>query len=215
MLCRRKLSARRRRVRRYICVVLAVILLFLVYFEVAVKVQLTDVIRTELCTAAQQSLNRAVADFLEDHGDVGERLTQLRFGEGGAVAAVTTDPAYINFVKADIGERAQALIDALTRDQGISIPIGSFTGLVFLNSFGPEISLSVESRQTVSCTFMSTFESAGINQTLHHIALNVEVSITVYHPFRIYRPVKITSDYEIAQTVIVGSVPSYGGVVTY
>ena len=215
MLCRRKVKGARRRIRRYICVILVAAVLFTVYFEVAVRVQLTEVIRTRMRTVAQTAVNSAVGDFLSENADIGERLTELCLTDGGAVAAIRTDPSYINYVKQDISLRSQEYIDRISRGEGIKVPLGSFSGLMFLNSVGPEVSMTIESSQTVSCTFVSTFDSAGINQSLHHIRLIVHTDIAVYSPFRIYDTISVTSDYEIAQTVVVGSVPTYGGVVTY
>ena len=215
MLCRKKPSARQRRFRRYIRRIAVLALILLIYFEIAVRVQLGEVICTELRTLAEKAVNAAVSDFLAGNSDIGERLTALHLSDSGSVSAVTTDPAYINYVKATICERAQENIDALARERGIEVPLGSFSGVTLFEHLGPAIRLGIDSRQTVSCTFKSAFESAGVNQTLHHITMHVDVAIAVYNPFRIRRGVQISSDFEIAQTVIVGSVPTYGGVVTY
>lgn len=215
MLCRKKPSALRRRVRRYIGLILAILVIIQIYAEVAVKVQLTDVIAAGMKTAAESAVNTAVEDFLRENPDAGERLIFLHMSESGMVSAITTDPAYINYVKAEISTRAQENIDRLAKKEGLSVPLGSFTGLAFLSAVGPEVHMSVDSRSTVACRFQSSFESAGINQTVHHVALIVNVAATVYNPFRIQKEIAVSSDYEIAQTVIVGSVPSYSGVVTY
>lgn len=215
MLCRRKVKGARRRLRRYICIILIAAILFTVYFEVAVRVQLSEVIRTRMRTVAQTAVNTAVGDFLSENADIGEKLTELCFSDSGAVTAIRTDPSYINYVKQDIARRSQELIDTMSRVDGITVPLGSFSGLVMLSDSGPDITLTVASRQTVSCSFESTFESAGINQTMHHIRLIVDVEAVVYEPFRIYDGIVISSDYEIAQTVLAGSVPTYGGVISY
>lgn len=215
VLCRKKPSALKKRVRRYTGALLAVLVIMQIYVEVAVKVQLTDVIIAGMKTAAETAVNTAVADFLDENGDVGERLADLHLSEGGTVSAITTDPAYINYVKSAIATRAQENIDRLAREEGLGVPIGSFSGLSFLSAVGPEVHMAVESRSTVACRFKSSFESAGINQTVHHIILVVNVAVTVYNPFRIGDQIMISSDYEIAQTVIVGAVPSYSGVVAY
>lgn len=215
MLCRTKPSPLRRRVRRWSMRIAAVILLSVLYFEVAVRVQLSEVIRTGVRALALSCVNTAVSEFLAENPEAGERLTKIIVGENGAVSALTTDSAYINYVKTRIAARAQEEIDARARSRGVSAPLGSFTGLMFLGDLGPEVTLTVGGSSSVWCTFTSTFESAGINQTLHHISLNVQVDTAVSHPFRIRKGVTVTSDYEIAQTVIVGTVPSYGGVVTY
>lgn len=215
MLCRTKPSPIRRRVRRWSMRIVAVILLSVLYFEVAVRVQLSEVIRAGVRALALSCVNTAVSDFLAENPEAGERLTKMIIGENGTVSALTTDSAYINYVKTRIAARAQEEIDACAGSRGVSAPLGSFTGLMFLSDLGPEVTLTVGSRSSVWCTFTSAFESAGINQTLHHISLSVQVDTAVNHPFRIRKGVTVTSDYEIAQTVIVGTVPSYGGVVTY
>lgn len=215
MLCRKKPSAARRCVRRCLLRLLALLLILLVYFEVAVRVRLTEVIRVELSALAQRAVNTAMLEFLEENGDIGERLTALRIGDSGGVTALTADAAYINFVKADLIRRAQEKIDACADDEGVAVPLGSFTGLILLERVGPRVRMGIDCRAAVSCAFESTLETAGVNQTLHHIVMNVSVGIAVYSPFRIQKGVCVTSDYEIAQTVIVGAVPNYSGVVTY
>jgi sporulation protein YunB len=173
------------------------------------------VIITGMKSAAETAVNRAVGDFLSENPDAGQRLAKVITSESGTVSAITTDPAAVNFVKTEVSARAQKIIDQLAREEGLSVPIGSFTGLAFLSAAGPQVRMAVESRSTVSCRFKSSFDSAGINQTVHHVVLVVNVAITVVNPFRIKEAIAIASDYEIAQTVIVGSVPSYSGVITY
>lgn len=214
-MCRRKLSPVRRRIRRICSVALVLAVVSLAYFEWAVRAQLSDVIAAELRSVAADAVDAAVAEYITDHHEIGQKLTDVRVADSGAVTAVTTDPAYINLVKAEIGQAARRQIDSRTRSQGLRVPVGSFTGLVFLSAVGPPVSLSIDSKQTVICRFTSTFTSAGVNQTLHHITLTVDVSIAVYNPYHIRREIGISSDYEIAQTVIVGAVPTYGGVLTY
>lgn len=214
MMCRRKLSPRRRKLRKYIAIILSVCILLLVYYECAVKAQLTDIIVREMQTVSQQAVNTAVDKFLSENFDVGEKLSEISFNSG-SVAAVSTNPSYVNSVKTEIIRLAQQEIDAMTRDEGLSVHLGSFTGLSFLTNIGPTIRFDVESAQTISCEFESSFESAGINQSVHHVTMNVTTELLVYNPYKIRETIRTTSSYEIAQTVIVGSVPSYSGVVTY
>ena len=215
MLSRTKPSAARRRLRRAIALITAVIILTAAYFEAVVRIQLTEVIRTRMRTMALAAADSAVAELIDAHPDIGERLTKLSYASDGRVSALTTDPSYINSVKAETASLTRSGLSERARDGGVSVPLGSFTGLVFLSDFGPDISLRIRCDSSASCSFSSAFESAGINQTVHHISMTVTVRVIVYDPFRIYDGMTVSSDYEIAQTVIVGSVPSYGGMVTY
>lgn len=214
MLCRKKCSPLRRKLRRSIAVLLAASVALITYYEIAVKAQLREVIIRDMQTVSEKAVNLAVQDFLSENFDVGEKLTDVAYSDG-SVAAISTNPSYVNFVKTDITERAQAHIDDIAHHQGVSARLGSFTGLTFLMNVGPEIAFDVGSTQTVSCEFHSTFEGAGLNQTVHHITMTVYVDLLIYNPFRISETVSTESTFEIAQTVIVGAVPSYGGVLSY
>lgn len=213
MLCRKRPTPRRRRARKLIALTVAGIILCLTYFELAVKAQLRDIIIRDMQTLSERAVTMAVDDYLAENPDIGESLCRISFHDG-SVAALSADTAAVNVVKTSVTKRAQAYIDELSHTQGISTRLGSFTGLVSLLNVGPEVRLPVDSTQTVSCEFESTFEGAGLNQTVHHITMTVYVDLLVYNPFRIRQTVSTSSTFEIAQTVIVGSVPSYGGVLS-
>ena len=214
MLCRKKPSPVRRKLRRFITVLLAILILLTIYVELSVKHQLRDVIIRDMQTLSEQAVTMAVDDFLEEHADTGNRMCDITYNNG-SVAAISTNAAFVNAAKTYITEHAQDCIDRLSRKQGISVRLGNFTGLVFLSNFGPEIPFSVDSTQTVSCEFQSSFTSAGVNQTVHHITVTVYVDLLIYGPIRIGETVSTESTFEIAQTVIVGTVPSYSGVISY
>lgn len=209
MLCKPKKRPRYRRIRRCICVILAVIVLLSVYLEFAVKSQLSDVIAAGTKILAQTAVNRTVISYLSKNPDIGERLSVVKYADSGAVTSVTADPTAVNSLKASISDLSQQAIESTSSSEGISLPLGSFSGFVLFANLGPEVRLDVACRSTVTCSLKSTFESAGINQTLHHVILSVDVEIVVYNPFRINAPIHTSADFEIAQTVIVGSVPSY------
>lgn len=209
MLCKQKLSARRQRVRDFSLRLILILILLSVFLEFAVKSQLTDVISMRMKALAQRAVNDAVADYLAENPGIGESLSNVRYAENGAVTSVTSDPAAVNRLKASVSALAQDYIDDLSNEEGLHIPLGSFSGFVPLANLGPEVRLDIGSRQAVVCSLHSSFESGGVNQTLHHIYLTVEVEIVVYNPFRISKTIRTAADFEIAQTVIVGAVPNY------
>lgn len=213
-MCRKKPGPVRRRVRKTIAFLLSLLILFTAYFELVVKAQLRDVIIRGMQTLSEQSVNQAVEEYLSEHADIGEKLCDIVY-DSGCVAAISLNASSVNAVKTAITARAQSIIDDESRTQGVSVKLGNFSGIVFLSNVGPDIHFTVDSTQTVSCEFNSSFESAGINQTIHHITITVTVDLLIYSPFHIGETVTTSSTYEIAQTVIVGTVPSYGGVVTY
>lgn len=213
MVCRKKLSPVRRKIRRYTALFLSLLILLTVYFEIAVKEQLHDIIIRDMQTLSERAVTMAADDLLSEYsGDI--KTCDISY-DNGSVAAITTNAAYINSVKTFITSRAQEYIDDLSREQGVSIRLGNFSGLVLLSDLGPDIRFSVDSSQTVSCEFSSSFEAAGVNQTVHHITITVCAELLIYSPFRIDETVSTESTFEIAQTVIVGAVPSYSRLTAY
>ena len=208
MLCRKKPGPAARRVRKYTAVFLAVFIVFTTYFELAVKAQLKDVLIRDMKTLSEQAVSMAVDDYLAENAGAGDRMCDVVY-DNGSVAAVSLNAAGVNAAKTFVTERAQRYIDELSRTKGASAALGNFSGLVFLSSLGPQISFPVESSQTVSCEFTSSFEGAGVNQTVHHVAITVYVELLIYSPFRVKETVSTESTFEIAQTVIVGAAPSY------
>lgn len=215
MLCKPKPSARRRRIRRVIYITLAGIILLSFYLEFAVKRQLEDAMAAQMKTLAQRAMNSAVTEFIAENPDIGERLTEPHYNDNGMVTSVTSNPTDINYLKATVATMAQDKMEAICANEGVSVALGSFTGFAFFMTLGPYVRLDIGCRQTVTCSLKSTFESAGVNQSLHHVILTVEADIVVYNPFNIRRAIHTSADFEIAQTVIVGSVPHYSGLVTY
>lgn len=214
MRARRKLSKTRRRIRKYIVVTLSLILVLICFFEFSVKRQLTSVLIVEMKKIIETSVAQAVEDFCEANPGIFEGLAKLHFSSSG-VQAISTDSKRVNLIKTRISLLSQEYIDASARENGVSVPLGELTGLVLFYDLGPSLRFSVSSKQAVSCELKSSFESAGINQTVHHMTLCVQTEVSVYNPYRIKEPIESATSYEIAQTVIAGTVPSYSGVVTY
>lgn len=208
MLCKPKKSALYRRVRRIICIFLIVLVLLSAFLEFAVKAQLSDAISAEMKDLAQSAVDSAVVDYLKENPDIGERLTRARYSESGSVTSLTSDPSAVNTLKASISNLSRDYIDRTASEQGLSLPLGSFSGFVFLTNLGPMIDLDIACRSSVVCTLNSAFESGGVNQTLQRVTLTVDIEIVVYNPFRM-SPIHTSTDYEIARTVIVGDVPTY------
>ena len=215
MRCRPKRSPLRRKLRKFTAIFLVLTILSLVYIEIFVKTQLKEIIIREVTTLCEQAVNTAVEEFLEENMDIDSRLTAISSDSNGAVRALTTDALYLNYVKTSVTDSAQEHIDSMSHDRGIGVPLGCFTGFVALSNVGPPVYFEVDSAQTVSCEFESSFASAGLNQTVHHITMTVYVDLFVFSPFKINETVSCSSTYEIAQTVIVGNVPSYSGFVSY
>lgn len=125
--------------------------------------------------------------------------------DSGAIAALGTDMAKMNLLRTEItGEILAALeeVDVST----IQIPLGSLLQSELSWGRGPSVKVRSMSVGVVSAEFESEFHSAGINQTLHRIYLEIQVPITLMLPGG-----GVETDFStrlcVAETVIVGAVP--------
>ena len=78
---------------------------------------------------------------------------------------------------------------------------------------GAELTFRMEPRGKAETRLVSSFKSAGINQTIHSIILEVDVSISPMMP-GFNEVIDTGYDILLSQTIIVGSVPeSYSYIV--
>ena len=107
----------------------------------------------------------------------------------------------------------QTAVDDVMKTHGIDVKLGNFTGLNILSDIGPVIPIDIDATTNIMCDITSTFESSGVNQTLHKITLDMNVDVYVGNPIRI-ESIAFKTSYEIAQTLIVGSTPSAYGTIS-
>lgn len=213
MLYRRKKSLL---LRKRFWILLSVILIF-VYavhcFEQKVSVfgqsylpNFARQITTEaVCGAVEEKLKEL--DF--DYND----LALIKRDEAGNVKSIETNSANINLLKAEITKTAQDEIVKI-KHSAMYVPLGAFTGLTLISNSGPEIKLTFCLTGSFESVVESTFESAGINQTVHHIRLIVTSKI-VTASVDYDREITFDTDFELAQSVIAGQIPTtYGGYYT-
>ena len=111
----------------------------------------------------------------------------------------------INSIARQIANLAQANLDDLGV-QNLDIALGTFTGLALLTGFGPNVSIKIMPIGTANCDFVSTFISAGINQTIHRIYIDVYADINVITT--IADPtICVKAEILVCENVIVGKIP--------
>lgn len=112
----------------------------------------------------------------------------------------------INEITSDVAVSIQIELNKLESDD-IYIRLGSFTGSKFLAGRGPKVNFKISSIGNVDTNLKSEFISAGINQTMHKIYLQVDCNVVIVTPFS-HVEEKITNQILIAEAVILGNVPS-------
>ena len=162
-----------------------------------------------MCT---RSVNLAVTAVVGGGLEYDDLFSVVK-NEDGDIEMVQANSPEINMIAREIANLAQANLDELGLKE-ISIPIGTFTGLALLMGLGPDVTISVMPIGSALCDFVSYFTSAGINQTLHKIYIDVHATINIVTP--IDEPtITVKAEVLVAENLIVGNVPQFyfGGTV--
>lgn len=168
-----------------------------------------EYIRIQAEIISVNSVCEAVNNSLKKFNYKYEDIANVKCSKDGTVQAITTDSVKINELKADIMLSVQQEI-AKIYDVEIDIPLGAFTDITVLSNYGSPINVSFNLTGSFSSEIVSTFESAGINQTIHHIRL-ILTSKIMTTSLDYSGNMTFSTDFEIAQNIIVGVTPQYCG----
>ena len=164
--------------------------------------------RQETTKCVGSAVEKVLKNEVYSYGD----FATVRYRQN-RVSSIETNAAAINSFKTEIVTAAENEIEKI-RNSVMHIPLGAFTGLSLIANYGPKVPLSYCLTGSFSAELVSSFESAGINQTVHHIRLVVTSEI-VTASVDYEDTMTFSTDFEIAQSVLVGSTPTtYGGYFT-
>ncbi len=168
-----------------------------------------EYIRVQAEILSTNSVSEAVTETLNQLSYDYDDIAKISYSDNGSVQAIETDSFKINQIKSSVTKAVQEKI-AKVYDNQIDIPIGAFTNITVLSNAGPCITMNFNLTGSFTSEIVSTFEQAGINQTVHHIRLMLTSKIMTTS-LDYSGNITFTTDFEIAQSVIVGQIPSYYG----
>ena len=190
-------------------ITLAVALLVAASVIALLEAKLRPVVAEIASAQAQNTMTAVVegavtADLAARNVSYADFITIQRDG-GGAITALTTDMARMNLLRAEL---TAAILESIAGVDvsDIEVPLGSLFDLEPLWAKGPSLRARAMTVGTVRTEFDSQFTSAGVNQTLHRIWLEVDVPMTLLLPGGEVETALHTR-LCVAETVIVGKVP--------
>ncbi|MCM1289114.1 MAG: sporulation protein YunB [Corallococcus sp.] len=172
-----------------------------------------EIVEVRVQSEATRAANEAVLSVFAG-GVKYDDMVAVERNSANEIVMLTANQAVVNELARDTSIVTQNKITSLF-GESIDIPFGTLTGIPLLNEVGPNVSISVSPVGAVTCKFVSHFESAGINQTLHRIYLHVESRVDVIVP-TMHKILEINTPILVCETIIVGKIPDtflQGGVV--
>lgn len=176
----------------------------IVYFQRNVTKVLISISEATIRSITTVAVNDAIYYTLNDNLRYEDLIYIERDGDGN-VTSITTDSLKINRIARDTAYLSQENLNKMSAE-GILVPMGALTGIEALAGFGTKINLKIIPISNVECRFVSKFEEAGINQTLHSLYLEIVSDISIIMPSKSTN-LASTIQVLICESVIVGKIP--------
>ncbi len=192
-----------RKIKLFIIVFFILIIVFGYYFGVV-----SPIIKTysaqETKAITERAVNLAVSNVINRTLSY-DTLIDINYSQTGEIVSFSANQYEINTITREIVKETQYLMKNVGQD-GLSIRVGTFSGMPFLIDKGPLVRLNLVPVGVVSGKFTSEFCSVGINMTKHSLLLNIDVHVSVVLPVKAYE-VHSTNQVLLAESIIVGKVP--------
>ena len=196
----------RNRLRLWIAIVVAIVSLISLYFRMSLTPVAERLIATQVDNQASDAINLAIGEQVA-MGDIAyDRMVSIEKNGDGTVAAVRTNIVEINRLKSEILQRVDRKLNMLSTEE-LRVPFGSVFLPELFSGEGPSMFIRVLAVRTSDAVFRNSFQSAGINQTLHQIFIDIHVNITIL-TWSGVQEIAVDSAVLAAETVIVGTVPT-------
>ena len=165
-----------------------------------------ELAQTQVKNTTSDLTNDAIAKQIADGIIQYDRIVYFEKDLDGRITALKTNMSEVNRLKTDILNIINDEILALDTSD-IGIPLGSLFLPELFSGKGPVLPVRVLSIRNSDAEFRSSFIQAGINQTRHKMTMDVSVDVSVLVLAQTCG-FTITSEVVVAETVIVGTVPS-------
>ena len=195
----------RRLLLRILVLVLVIAVVFLA-FRAKYRDIVRDLAQTQVRNSTSDLTNDAIAKQIANGNIAYDRLVFFEKDLNGKITALKTNMSEVNRLKTDILNIINDEILALDAST-IGIPLGSLFLPELLSGKGPAIPVHILSIRNSDAAFVSHFEQAGINQTLHQLTMQVSVDVAVL-VLGETGSFTLSSEVVVAETVIVGDVPN-------
>ena len=196
------MKKRRRRVKILLYSLLAVAALLLL--RARLRPYVAALAEMEGKRLGADAITRAVVRVFAREKPEYADVVSVTYAADGKVVSLHADAAKLNALRLAVSDAVADKLGEMPASS-VKVSLGSLAGELFAGK-GISVAVKLDTVGTVDVDFESEFVSAGINQTLHRIKMNVVVSFTILAAtYRV--DTQSTCAFDLAETVIVGSVP--------
>lgn len=199
--------------RRWFIVLLCLCLILVCCF-ISVKPFVFIYAKSEAETIALNAANTAVLNILEKNEISYYDISNISRQNDGVISGIEIDIEKVNSLKSQISNELSEIISESNK-YDLYIPLGTLFGSEYTTGYGPKVKFKMQLTETAVLDFESKFISAGINNVLHQIIINIDIKLNVLM-IGCTEGFNVSTKALAAQTVISGTVPdSYTNVIEY
>lgn len=199
----KKFKISKKKLTRVTIITFVVVVVFVI-FAYMINPVIMDTVELKSKALATRAMNSSIGDVVMN-SIVYDDLVNIISDEFGNISMIQANSLEINNLSKDLAQTCESRIEEYGK-MGVTIPIGTFTGIPLLVGRGPRLKVKMTPIGSVRCMFKSHFESAGINQTVHKIYVNIKANVGVVMPLS-SRSFSAEQEVLISESVIVGQVP--------
>ena len=187
------------------CCFLLIVVGALLFFINCIKPIMVKSSEAQVRSSTSRAVNSAVQTVISE-SNVYDDLIEITTDQNGKIIFIQVKSLMVNKLAKEVGKVAGQNLD-LIKNQGVSIPLGTLSGVSFLVGVGPDITFHIMAIATIHSKFSSEFTSAGINQTNHRIYLNIQTDVELILPTAT-KSITVNSHILICEAILVGDIPS-------
>lgn len=200
---KRKNSNKKRNIILIILICIFLTILFSLNHQL--KMKLRDIAVYKCKNNATDMINDAIQNTLSDTDYTYNDLVEISKNSDNEITSVSCVSSKINSLKSNISDKINKGFEDSDKN-GFNISVGTITGINLFSGVGPEVTVHFEKEGSVKTNIKSSFTSAGINQTLHQIYIEVSADIVAVAASGTYES-NVKTEFLLAETVIVGEIP--------
>ena len=184
------------------CIFMAGCIALLLMINDNMRPALTAIAEARITALAVSAMNDAIMERMDDNS-----YTSLitAYDNGEKVYMIQADTRQMNMLASDCCAAAQTRIAAMG-EQGVSVPLGTVSGITYLSGRGPGIRVLFTPVGSVESDFDSELVSSGINQSLYRVNIRLTSTIRLIMP-GVSHSIEVSAKAAIAESIIVGEVP--------
>jgi sporulation protein YunB len=195
----------RRRVLLAVFILLALIVLAWQYALNNLNAILISMAEARARQLAIETINRGVGEVMEKEVAYADLVSVVTDAEG-RVSMLQANTMRMNALASEAALATQRNLGQLA-DQGVRLPFGAALGIGLFSASGPQLRVEIIPVGSVTTQFVTTFESAGINQVRHSILLETTTTMRIVVPTGA-DTISVRASIPVAESIIVGQVPS-------